>query len=424
MKKYLVKFLSRIISGNLRHLLFQLIGLNNYISLILKAVDHRGNKRAAKNVLCIERRLFEKDVEELSNRVRKYGWIWLRKNQITVYQTPVLPKTHLKQGEYLNKIQEAPEKWDECIKRSKLLIKRFQKEKNVCALMLANLDYYQDYTLRVACIELGIPVLVLQKEYPYNDTALADFEINYYRKLNIKPNADAIMVFGKRMKNAYAKLENFDQKKIFVTGAPRIDRWRSIENTSQSSNEGLVIISFMFRLSNKHFLDLLLKVSAYFKNENLGKITVKSREEADDKIIKEFCKKENLKNVEVICNIPIYDLVSQSKAVIAHNSLATVESMLSIKPILLPDWLIENDEGKLFNPEDPLCKKAINLCEREQDLFDNISRIFENKTANVSEESFKARKEFISRFWEYDDNETACSKVQKVIDNFVEKIPN
>ena len=62
---------------------------------MLKAVDHRGNQRAKKNILCIERSMFESDVNELSHRIRKYGWIWLKKSQITVYQTPILPKSHL-----------------------------------------------------------------------------------------------------------------------------------------------------------------------------------------------------------------------------------------------------------------------------------------------------------------------------------------
>ena len=42
--------------------------------------------------------------------------------------------------------------------------------------MLGNLDYWQDHSLRVACNELDIPVLVLQKEYPYNDLKLVYIE--------------------------------------------------------------------------------------------------------------------------------------------------------------------------------------------------------------------------------------------------------
>ena len=74
-KKYFIKLLRIVISGRLRNLIFPLIGLNNYISLMLKVADHRGNQRATKNILCIERSMFEKDIDELSYRVRKYGWI-------------------------------------------------------------------------------------------------------------------------------------------------------------------------------------------------------------------------------------------------------------------------------------------------------------------------------------------------------------
>lgn len=421
-QKYFTKFLRLIISGSLRHILFRLIGLNNYISLILKVVDHRGNQRAKKNILCIERSMFEKDVDELSQRIRKYGWIWLRKSQISVYQTPILPKDHLIQTEYLDKIKEAPQKWEECIKRSKILIKRFQKEQNICALMLGNIDYWQDFTLRAACNELGIPVLVLQKEYPYNDL-LVDQELDHWRNFNYKPNADAIMVFGKRMKEGYSRLVNFDVNKVFITGAPRIDRWRSIENTHQSTNEGLVILSFM-SVSKELFLDMLIKISKYFNNENLGKITVKSRDPSDHKAVIDICEKEDLKNVDVVQHAQLYDLVSQSKAVIGFKSLATVESMLSVKPILVPDWFIKNQDDKLFDPADTLCQTAVRLCAREQDLFNNLDQIFKNNSSEVNEDCIEARKEFIGKFWDYDDNITASSKVQSVIDNLVEGVSN
>ena len=421
-QKYFNKFLRLLISGNLQNILFRLIGLNNFITLILKAADHRGNRRAKKNILCVERGMFESDINELSHRVRKYGWIWLKKSQITVYQTPILPKSHLYQTEYLEKIKEAPKQWEECIQRSKILIKRFQKEKNICALMLGNIDYWQDYTLRAACKELGIPVLVLQKEYPYNDL-LVDKLIDYWRKYNYKPNADAIMVFGKRMKEGYSRLSGFDVNKVFVTGAPRFDRWRSLENYHQSTNEGLLIFSFMWT-SKELFLDMLIKISKYFKNENLGKITVKCRIPEDIQTIINICKKEKLENIDIVKPYAqLYDLVSQSKAVIGFKSLATIESMLSVKPILIPDWFIKNEDEKLFNSTDTLCQTAVRLCANEQDLFNNLDQIFKNNSNEVGRECINARKELIGKFWEYNDNVSACSRVQNVIDKFVEKNP-
>ena len=96
-QKVFKKSLNLFISGKFRHILFRFIGLNNYISLIMRSIDIRGNDRAKKNILCVEKSLFEKDVDELSHRVRKYGWIWLRKSQFTVYQDKLIPKKNRKQ---------------------------------------------------------------------------------------------------------------------------------------------------------------------------------------------------------------------------------------------------------------------------------------------------------------------------------------
>ena len=115
---------------------------------------------------------------------------------------------------------------------------------------------------------------------------------------------------------------------------------------------------------------------------------------------------------------------SHSKAIIALNSLATIESMLSIKPILVPDWLIEKRDEKLFDPNNKLSQTVVKLCTKEEELLNNISQIFKNKDSNVSEECIMARKEFIGKFWEYDDNISASSKVQTVIDKFVEGVSN
>lgn len=417
-QKFFIKSLNLFISSKFRHLLLRLIGLNNYFSLVMKSIDIRGNTTAQKNILCIERSLFEKDIEELSYRVRKYGWIWLRKSQFTVYQDNLIEKKYRGQKNYFNHINKTPTKWRECIRRSKILLRKFKKEHNVCAVLLANINYWQDYSLQVACKELDIPVIVLQKEYPYNDFDNFQSFKNYYTK-NFTPIADAIMVFGKRAKNIFSDIQNFDKNKIFVTGAPRLDRWRSLEQV-KGVNNGLLIISFKDDENKiEPFLDMLVIVSNYIKKQNLGIIKIKSRNENQKKQLLEFCKKENLTNIEIILHANIYDLVLQSKAIISSNSLATVESMLSKVPILIPDWIIKNKNKKMFNPEDDICFKSLEFSENIESLQNNILKYLKEGNGQVSEETFEAREKFISKFWEYDPKVTACSNVQDVIDSFV-----
>ena len=419
-KKYFTKIIREIISGKLRHIIFHLIGLNNYISLILKALDHRGNIRASKNILCIERSMFDKDVSELSNRIRKYGWIWLRKNQISVYQNPILPKKYSKQTEYYEMIKEAPKQWEECIKRSKILITRLQKEKNVSAIMVANIDYWQDYSLRVACKDLGIPVIVLQKEFPYNNI-LVEKQFAYWRKYNFKTNADAIMVFGKQMKDGYLRESNFNENNIYVTGAPRNDAWRTLEHDNQSTTEGILILSFIAntKISSEKFLKLLKGLSEYLKNKNNEKITIKSRDPVNHQMIVNFCDEQDIKNVEVIQHANLFDLVTQSKLIIASKSLSTVESMMTKKNILVPDWIIDDEQEKLFDPEDSICSSAVKLCANEKELYKNIDYIIKNHKYEISQNSVDARKKFLHYFWNYEETTLSCTKVQKVLDSYI-----
>jgi len=412
------KLLNKLISSKFRHLLLKVIGLNNYITLILKSVKIKGNLNARQNILCVEKGLFEKDVDELSYRVRQYGWIWLSKRQLTVYQDKIIPKKYRGQRKYIQHIDKIPDEWAECIRRSKVLIKRLKDEKNVCAIFLANLDYWTDYSLQAACKELKIPVIVLQKEFPYND-------LNYFERfkkhyvMDYTPLADAIMVFGQRMKNVLSELKSFDQNRIFVTGAPRIDRWRSLE-LSGGIKKGLLMISFNDEERTlKTFCKMVFFISNYFKNEKLGKITIKAKNKPQSIELIQYCKKKNIDNVVVVHSANIYDLVLQTKAIVGLNSLATIESMLSKAPIIIPNWIIKDINNKVFNKDNEICYKSLEFAENIENLVKIIAKHLRNNNTEVSDETVKARKKFLSEFWEYNPMVTSCGNVKKIIESLV-----
>ena len=97
-EKIIIKGLNWITSSSsFRYIIFRLLGFNNYISLIIKSLDVKGNNLAKKNILCVQRTLFEKDIDQLSYRVRKYGWIMLKKSQISLYQEDLIPKRFRRQ---------------------------------------------------------------------------------------------------------------------------------------------------------------------------------------------------------------------------------------------------------------------------------------------------------------------------------------
>lgn len=417
-QRVLRKSLDLIISSQFRHILLRIVGLNNYISLIMKSLDIRGNVLAKKKILCVERRYFEKDVDELSHRVRKYGWIWLKKSQLTAYQDQILPRKYIGQKKYHKYINDAPEIWAECISRSKILLKRLKEEQNVCALMIANINYWQDYALQIACKELKIPVIVLQKEYPYNNLDYYKSFKKYYTK-DFNPSADALMVYGERAKNIYLETKTFDANKIFVTGPPRLDRWRSIENYKEKSGELLILPFRNDENKIEPFLDILVVISNFIKNKNLGRIIIKSRNKTQTIELRNFCNKQKIDNVTIIDFANIYDIVPQSKVIVGLTSMATIECMLSRVPIIIPDWIIRNKNKKLFDPNDENCFKSLEFSNNINDLLSRILTHLNDNNSQINDKTFEERRKFISRFWDHDPSTTACSKVQEVIDKLV-----
>ena len=52
-KKIYKKLFHYLARSRMRFIIFKLIGFNNYVSLIMKTLDIKGNNRANKKILCI-----------------------------------------------------------------------------------------------------------------------------------------------------------------------------------------------------------------------------------------------------------------------------------------------------------------------------------------------------------------------------------
>lgn len=433
-KQIINNILNYITSGSsLRYIIFRFLGFNNYVSLVIKSLDIKGNKTAKKNILCIERTLFEKDVDELSIRIRKYGWIMIKKSQITLYHEEFIPKEFRGQMKFLKHKDKIVDEWKECVNRSKFLLKKLRQEKKVCALMIANIDYWQEHSLQLACKELNIPVIVLSKEYPYSDFYHSDYFKDYFK--DFYPIYDALLVFGERLKKIFSELKGFDKDKIFATGAPRIDRWRSMEPFNDK-DKSILIFSYLYhatipsrlKIENPEidestesvFFKFLKMISYYAEKNKIKNIIVKTRNKDDYNAIQNYFKKNKINNIELIYEVNNYDLIMQSKIVIGTNSLSIIESMFSKVPIIIPDWFTGLSNQKMFNPNDELCSKALEICKNEESFLKSFDKLISNNITEVNKETHDARIKFVSKFWEYDPEISVSSKVQGVIDKYVE----
>ena len=128
---------------------------------------------------------------------------------------------------------------------------------------------------------------------------------------------------------------------------------------------------------------------------------------------------KKIDNVVIIDFANIYDIVPQSKVIVGLTSMATIECMLSKVPIIIPDWIIRNKNKKLFDPNDENCFKSLEFSNNMDDLLKRIMIHLNDNNSQINDKTYEERKKFISRFWDHDPSTTACSKVQKVIDELV-----
>jgi hypothetical protein len=61
----------------------------------------------------------------------------------------------------------------------------------------------------------------------------------------------------------------------------------------------------------------------------------------------------------------------------------------------------------------------LELCKNKEVLLENVGKFLKKDDSKISNETFEARKKFISNFWEYNPHITSCSNVQTVIDRVI-----
>jgi hypothetical protein len=388
-----------------------------FVLLIRQDLVRQGNLHAEKTVLCLGRRPFDKDFDELSHRVRSYSWIWLDNQRINLLLKGLLPEKCREQTFYQQTLEEFPDEWAEVIGRTRHLVESLVSRYGVACVVSANIDYWQDHAFKIACRELGIPFIVLAKEFPIHDKVRDSYRTRYS---DYQASVDAVAVFGESLKDLYCEIGVLEPDQITVSGAPRLDRWRSVEPAARKRNR-LAMLSFREGYggqSGAQFLDLLTDTAKAYTKLGFEEFVVKAKNAHDAKVIRKFCKEKGLAGVQVEHDLPLYDLIPQSKAVICFNSLSVVEAMLSDSEIIVPDWIDVADDEKMLNPKDEGLRIAVSFFSNQDEMNRHLAAVSVGK-GTVPESALAERRWFQSRFWHYDTRVSACRRFQDLLDEVV-----
>src|SRR5690606_7648387 len=117
------------------------------------------------------------------------------------------------------------------------LLREAQKVMQVDAVAAANIDYWQDEALKLGCRRLGIPFLVLCREN-YTIPWTVPWMHDHLEKSGFRFEGQGLAVFSQATKDAFAPgFDNADD--IWITGAPRYDRWMHLEPLPESAKNAI-----------------------------------------------------------------------------------------------------------------------------------------------------------------------------------------
>jgi hypothetical protein len=348
---------------------------------LARQIQWHDYKPGRPTVLCFSRATFNKDVAELRLRT-DLNYASLRTTIVKRAQEAWMPPEWRVQTYFTRCLDhELAAHRDILVAFGKALLKHAAAIHPVDAMLAANSDYWQDESVRRAGRELGIPFLTLCRE---NYTIAHDQGTveNRYGAARFKYTGTAIAVYSQATKDVMEQLGSFPAGSIWVTGAPRYDRWRDIPHLADEQRDCVTLISYAWPIYAA--LDNFREAGAIFANLAKAnpklKFVLKVKKEKEDKEAFDLCPELNSPRVETSGTWPLFDLFPRSRAVIGCNSLAVAEALLSNSPVIVPAWrgALAEPRTCLFHFSNPLHSKCMYFPRSAEEFTDLLTRAINN----------------------------------------------
>jgi hypothetical protein len=307
-------------------------------------------------VLVCRRSQFSKDVAELALRT-KINFPSISAVKVRTFQEPWVAEADRQQTFFSTILRERGGALRETLQAFGVaFLQEASRRTPIDAVMVANLDYWQDEALKLGCMALGIPFLVLCREnytIPWTVPWLHD----NFSKANFLFDGAGVACFSEETKRAILPgMRNPDD--LWVTGAPRYDRWLNLTPLAEAERSYISLITF--NQPGYGAQDLFGDILTMFADAAAAcgnsaiKWLVKCKKRADMDDVKARLAQAS-DSLEFSFDVPLFELFPKSRLVIGYNSLALIEALLTDAPIVLPWWgqakVARSD--LLLNPDDP-----------------------------------------------------------------------
>jgi len=345
-----------------------------------RRIDWEAARPGRITVLCLERSQFIKDIEEL-RRLTDINWVTLSSTRVKARQEHWVPEAHREQGYFSVWLKEGRSAHLRPLleRFGVALLKEAQRTMSIDAVAAANIDYWQDEALKLGCNRLGIPFLVLCREN-YSIPWTVPWMHDHLAKSGFRFEGQGLAVFSQPTKDAFAP--GFDDPDdIWVTGAPRYDRWLDLKPLPDSAKDHVSLITFNDPgyMAENVFTEVARIFERVARESKPSPLTwlVKCKKRGDRDEVLERLGRVDADALRFEYDTPLFDLFPRSRVVIGYNSLALAEAMLTEAPVVVPCWGEARAvrDNVLLDYNDEATRRVVNFADSPEELEDMLRRV-------------------------------------------------
>lgn len=326
---------------------------------LAKLIDWSTWHPGKRTVLCLDRSQFSKDIDELRARTH-YNWVTARAAALKRYQEAWVAPEDRNQTYFTGYLDGHCRHLKEPLRRFGVeFLRTAQKRHPISAVMAGNTDYWQDDAIKLGCQELGIPFLVLCREN-YITSLDYDNVTGRMADAHFKFGGKGVAVFSDRTRTTLEATRAFPEGGIWLTGAPRYDRWQEVVVPPKNERRYIVLLSYAhpLYLAPQNFAEVARRFCELSLQAPPGvEYLIKVKKPSDIDVATESLPEVGNYPVKLIWEEPIYETFPQSLAVIGFNTMAVLEAYLCDVPVIVPCWadaIRDSDETLIShsNPDD------------------------------------------------------------------------
>jgi hypothetical protein len=350
----------------------RVFGVYGATRFLLATIDWGEPRPGRPTVLCLNRPLFAKDLEELRRRT-DVNWISVNNEFLAHVQSAWVPAEMRVEKEYQSFHRPGYEKhWAKLEEFGLAFLGALQRRLPIDAVMTSHIDYWHGEGVRLGARGLGILYIALCREHmclPIEQKSVREFFTGF------KWEGDGVAVFGQSTKEIFVNSGACTEDQVVVTGPPRLDIWREVPPRAEP-HDLVVLLSYRdpdYRApqSFTEVLRIFRDVAASDPGDAV--FWVKSKDTRDTEEIRALVGSTG-RNFIIDHDTPLYELFPRARLVVGFNSLSLVEALFSDTRIAIPCWSDADRprEELVFDPDDARLGVALDFSRSPGELKEEL----------------------------------------------------